>query len=189
MNIILNYGNCILNIADVINQIGIDIITKVIMFTAIIMLFFVIVLFLARKKKNGARKKVLAWILIVILALNVAATFGVNKYNILINQFLSGSTVTEEEASDVTDGSEEMTRMLSDEGIVLLKNNLTALPVKKGNLNVFGYASRSTVFGGSGSGAGDENDNVTLNEGLENAGYCLNENLIKFYRFNFLHLV
>lgn len=71
---------------------------------------------------------------------------------------------------------------IADEGIVLLENH-DFLPLNNtSNLNVFGWASVSPVYGGTGSGAlNTEYDTVTLLEGLEDAGFSTNTELSDFY--------
>ena len=57
------------------------------------------------------------------------------------------------------------------EGIVLLKNEDSALPIKPGKLALFGAGASKTVKGGTGSGEVNERHTVTILEGLENAGF------------------
>lgn len=53
---------------------------------------------------------------------------------------------------------------------------------KAANLNVFGWASINPCYGGTGSGALNENyEKVTLLQGLENAGFQLNTEITDFY--------
>ena len=49
-------------------------------------------------------------------------------------------------------------------------------------MNVFGISSVAITYGGSGSGAADESKNVTLQQGLSNAGIEVNDNLTSFYK-------
>ncbi len=87
-------------------------------------------------------------------------------------------------SDDVVGNSREVIADTAREGIVLLKNN-GLLPLKSDTttLNVFGWASAYPVYGGTGSASsGDGSDNiVTLYQGLENAGYSINEELSKMY--------
>lgn len=72
---------------------------------------------------------------------------------------------------------------IAEEGVVLLENQNNALPLNSGaNLNVFGWASTNPCYGGTGSGALNDNfPKVTLLQGLENAGFNLNTELSDFY--------
>lgn len=72
------------------------------------------------------------------------------------------------------------------EGIVLLKNKGTkdnrALPLAKNSkISVFGKNSADIVLGGSGSGGGNSKTSVSLYDGLRNADFELNPELVDFY--------
>ena len=74
-------------------------------------------------------------------------------------------------------------RQVAADGMVLLKNDDTALPfagsIKK--VAVFGNTSYDIVTGGTGSGDVNEAYSVALIEGLENAGYSVNGSLKDLY--------
>jgi beta-glucosidase len=69
------------------------------------------------------------------------------------------------------------------DGMILLKNNGSALPfpgeVKK--IALFGISSYNTISGGTGSGDVNEAYTVSIAEGLRNAGYNVNDNLSRLY--------
>jgi len=77
-----------------------------------------------------------------------------------------------------------VTRQSATEGMVLLKNDSAALPLAKEDkkLAVFGNTSYNIITGGTGSGDVNEAYSVSLVEGLENAGYSINENLMTAYQ-------
>lgn len=82
-----------------------------------------------------------------------------------------------------TEGMPKMLRACAQEGIVLLKNE-GVLPLKKEEtLAVFGRCQRDWFYVGYGSG-GDVHApyHVSLMDGLENAGVCVDETLKKTYR-------
>ena len=73
---------------------------------------------------------------------------------------------------------------IASEGFVLLKNEGGALPIDTktaGNISVFGKNSVDLVYGGSGSGGGNNANNVSLYDSLENAGFTVNPTLKAFY--------
>jgi beta-glucosidase len=77
----------------------------------------------------------------------------------------------------------EVTRQAATEGMVLLKNNKETLPFAKEikKIAVFGNTSYDIVSGGTGSGDVNEAYSVALVEGLQNAGFAVNENLQSMY--------
>ncbi len=69
----------------------------------------------------------------------------------------------------------EITRQSASEGMVLLKNENT-LPMSAGkNVALFGVTSYDLIVGGTGSGDVNEAYAVSLEEGLKNAGFRINE--------------
>lgn len=54
--------------------------------------------------------------------------------------------------------------------------------MKQKNWNIFGWESINPAYGGAGSGGiNDLYDIVSLNQGLENAGFSINQELVDFY--------
>ena len=116
--------------------------------------------------------------LVVLALLSTVASPFMGLLNIL--------TVTpsgpELEAAQVA--SRDMTQEVESEAIVLLEND-GALPLGTGaKVNVFGVGSEQFVYGGTGSGSADESKNVTLLQGLANAGLEANPDLVAFYEEN-----
>ncbi len=120
-------------------------------------------------------------LLVILIVLNAALITLVPQYFDTINSFLAPAA-DEEATAAAAQASKDMTQEIESEGIVLLENNDSTLPLSSGTaVNLFGYGSRDTVYGGSGSGSGDSTNNVTLAEGLENAGLTVNQELVDFY--------
>ncbi len=74
-------------------------------------------------------------------------------------------------------------RQAASDGMVLLKNDDTTLPLsqKSKNLAAFGNTSYEIITGGTGSGDVNEAYSVSLVEGLKGAGFAINEDLQKSY--------
>ena len=77
----------------------------------------------------------------------------------------------------------KVAREAAAEGIVLLKNENQVLPLKEGcALAVYGAGAGRTIKGGTGSGDVNERENVSIWQGLKNAGYQItNEDWIRSY--------
>lgn len=85
-------------------------------------------------------------------------------------KYVTGAT----ESSDITElevKNRQIAYEAACEGIVLLKNDDAALPVKQGKIALYGAGASKTVKGGTGSGEVNERHTVTILEGLEAAGF------------------
>ncbi len=89
------------------------------------------------------------------------------------------ATVSEETNTEAM-GIMEQT---AEEGFVLLENEDNVLPITHTTkLNLFGWVSTSPLYAGGGSGGiNDLFDKVSLIQGLENAGFEVNQDLVDFY--------
>lgn len=144
------------------------------------------------KTQSGLRRPrklplvLMSILMAVLLIFSIAASVLVPQYYDTINSFLYGGP-SEEEVGAARTASQEVTQKIESEGIVLLENKEETLPLTQGiPVNLFGYGSRDTVYGGSGSGSGDSTNNVTLAQGLENAGFSVNPDLVAFYDDHFV---
>lgn len=71
---------------------------------------------------------------------------------------------------------------LCEEGFTLLKNENAALPLQKNaKISVFGKNSVNLVYGGSGSGGGNNDKAKTIFDSLDDAGIAYNGKLKSFY--------
>lgn len=79
-------------------------------------------------------------------------------------------------------GHAKVARMAASQGMVLLKNEAEILPLSKGKrIAVFGNTSYNIIAGGTGSGDVNKAYTISLMQGLNNAGYKLQEALSKSY--------
>ena len=143
----------------------------------------------AKKNKieNKKARRIKTSLLTLSLACIFAANFAIFKYNFVIGQYFDKAGRDEAKIEVAQNNSKELAEEIQDEGIVLLENKNNVLPLnisndKEVNVNIFGQASVGITFGGAGSGAADESKNISLQKGLENAGFKLNSDLLSFYK-------
>lgn len=136
-------------------------------------------------RRPGKLPLVLVSILMaVLLIFSAAASILVPQYYDMINSFLAPGP-SGAEVSEARTASADKTREIAAEGMILLENKNNTLPLaQRTAVNVFGYGSRDTVYGGTGSG--DSSNNVTIAQGLENAGFQVNQDLVSFYDEHFV---
>lgn len=115
-------------------------------------------------------------VLILILIIQIAPL--VSDIKTLMNIQLNTGT-PEAEAAIVY--GESIAQAISDEGIVLLKNEGQMLPLKEKKVNVFGKSAMNLRTGGGGSGGADQTRAVDFFEGLNNAGIEYNKDLYGIY--------
>lgn len=130
----------------------------------------------ARKKKMLRGQAVLVTLLTFIV---VANQLCLGPVSTLLDVVVQKKNEVSEESKEE---AENLITEISEEGIVMVKNDGTlpfAEDTKK--LNVFGWASTNPCYGGTGSGAVDASDCVSLLKGLESGGYSLNQTLINLY--------
>ncbi len=150
--------------------------------------FFVIVLIAAvvvcvlagkfeAKKKKLIRGEALASILLAFaVTVNLLCVFPLSTLlDVVANP---AEQISEESRAE----AETLITDIAGEGAVLVKNDgLLPLSAETKALNVFGWASTNPCYGGTGSGAVDTSNCVTLLGGIENGGYALNQTLADLY--------
>lgn len=117
----------------------------------------------------------------LLLGILIIFNLAVNQYAMVINTYFSASQINQSEVKKTTEQAMALTEKIEGEGAVLLENKNEVLPLQNQKVNVFGYASRNVVYGGTGSGGGKEDNNVDLQQGLKNAGFQVNDQLTTFY--------
>ena len=102
----------------------------------------------------------------------------------LITQYLCGFGIEDtEELLEARTKGIEMAQEIEEKGIVLLKNENSALPLSSKKVNVFGWAGcdNGFLYQGGGSGAGSTYNQISLYQGLKETGVEYNEELAAAY--------
>ena len=119
-----------------------------------------------------------------LVAALIALVWGVNAICLgpvrtLLDLTSSGSSLA---GGDTMAEALRIGEEIAGEGIVLLENRDGILPMEKGNVNVFGWASVHPRFGGTGSGSlSTDYETVSLLQGLEHSGFVPNAELVQMY--------
>ena len=138
--------------------------------------FMIVCRRMSRDKRFLIRgEAVIAMVLAVVVCVNMIC-FG--PMATLIGLATGNGTLSDETNEEAAEVAEE----IMEDGIVLLKNE-SLLPLNETKkLNIFGWESINPAYGGAGSGGiNDLYDIVSLNQGLENAGFSINQELVDFY--------
>ncbi|MBO6127500.1 MAG: glycoside hydrolase family 3 C-terminal domain-containing protein [Pseudobutyrivibrio sp.] len=161
---------------------------KILLISGIIMVILTVlfITFCILKRKDidvnsTVGKKLGRIILSVLLIVVTCGNFVAMRYTNLINQYFTTIDLNDSAIQKVREESTKTAKELADEGFVLLKNDSKVLPLAGNKVNVFGYSSIDINFGGTGSGGGGDEYNVSFYEGLANAGIEVNEELKAFY--------
>ena len=140
----------------------------------------IVIMIACRRMSRGKRflirgEAVIAMVLAVVVCVNMIC-FG--PMSTLIGLATGNGTLSDETNEEAAEVAEE----IMEDGIVLLKNE-SLLPLNETKkLNIFGWESINPAYGGAGSGGiNDLYDIVSLNQGLENAGFSINQELVDFY--------
>ena len=140
----------------------------------------IVIMIACRRMSRGKRflirgEAAIAMVLAVVVCVNMIC-FG--PMATLIGLATGNGTLSDETNEEATEVAEE----IMEDGIVLLKNE-SLLPLNETKkLNIFGWESINPAYGGAGSGGiNDLYDIVSLNQGLENAGFSINQELVDFY--------
>lgn len=132
------------------------------------------------KKKLVVHRVILCVLLALLLVINAACAYSFDYLTKVTNHM--GLNLDTEEAEQIGAESLEFSKQLTEEGIVLLRNENQALPLEKGtNVNLFGWSSTQMIVGGSGGSGGVSNAQVNIRTSLEKAGFTINEELWDMY--------
>ena len=140
----------------------------------------IVIMIACRRMSRGKKflirgEAAIAMVLAVVVCVNMIC-FG--PMSTLIGLATGNGTLSDETNEEAAEVAEE----IMEDGIVLLKNE-SLLPLNETKkLNIFGWESINPAYGGAGSGGiNDLYDIVSLNQGLENAGFSINQKLVDFY--------
>ena len=140
----------------------------------------IVIMIACRRMSRGKKflirgEAAIAMVLAVVVCVNMIC-FG--PMSTLIGLATGNGTLSDETNEEAAKVAEE----IMEDGIVLLKNE-SLLPLNETKkLNIFGWESINPAYGGAGSGGiNDLYDIVSLNQGLENAGFSINQELVDFY--------
>ena len=140
----------------------------------------IVIMIVCRRMSRGKRflirgEAAIAMVLAVVVCVNMIC-FG--PMSTLIGLATGNGTLSDETNEEAAEVAEE----IMEDGIVLLKNE-SLLPLNETKkLNIFGWESINPAYGGASSGGiNDLYEIVSLNQGLENAGFSINQELVDFY--------
>ena len=140
----------------------------------------IVIMIACRRMSRGKKflirgEAAIAMVLAVVVCVNMIC-FG--PMATLIGLATGNGTLSDETNEEAAEVAEE----IMEDGIVLLKNE-SLLPLNETKkLNIFGWESINPAYGGAGSGGiNDLYDIVSLNQGIENAGFSINQELVDFY--------
>lgn len=143
----------------------------------------------AKKRGHKGRIAALAFGLAFVIAFNIAAQIFSGYIDLFLGR--GEAIIIKTEGTDAWDSdyytldydgkkdllqaANALVEEIEGEGIVLLKNNGT-LPLKNGaSVTLMGRDAADPVYGGSGSGAVKLDSVVNLKDGMQNAGFKVNE--------------
>ena len=140
----------------------------------------IVIMIACRRMSRGKKflirgEAAIAMVLAVVVCVNMIC-FG--PMSTLIGLATGNGTLSDETNEEAAEVAEE----IMEDGIVLLKNE-SLLPLNETKkLNIFGWESINPAYGGAGSGGiNDLYDIVSLNQGIENTGFSINQELVDFY--------
>ncbi len=168
-----------INIADVIAVLQTMIPQLVALGVALVLAIIVTVYAMKAKKplKGFIRKQ--AWLVFALVVVVVVNSILLGPVYSMVNMAMGGGKITDE----AIDEAKALCTEIAEEGIVLLKNEDSALPLAEGTkVNVFGWSSTNPIYGGTGSGAlSDAYPTVDFLTGLTDSGIEYNQDLVDFY--------
>lgn len=135
-----------------------------------------------RKIRNRPRRYAIWSAILGLLLISFINYFPYisNLYIVLSGRDIIAVTDTPE-GIEARQQGEELSKIISDEGIILLKNEDSHLPLEDNKVNIFGISAFNFRYGGGGSGGIDSSRAINLFDGLEESGISVNKELHSFY--------
>ena len=141
----------------------------------VVVVVALVAMFAAKKLPKAKKKMVRAQsgVAILLALVIVVNLICIGPMSTMLDLVSGEGSISEETSAEAT----ELVNEITQEGIVLAQNDDNILPVASGSkLNVFGWASTSPCYGGTGSGALNDAYPVTdLLTGLHDAGIDTND--------------
>ncbi len=168
-----------INIADVISVLD-TMKTQLIVlgiFLALAIVLTIVAIKIKKPLKSFIRRE--SWLAFFLVAVIVVNTIVFGPMYQMISMAMGDGKISDETSEE----AKALCTEIAEEGIVLLKNEASTLPLASGaKVNVFGWSSTNPVYGGTGSGAlSDAYPTTTFLDGLTQAGIEYNTDLTDFY--------
>ncbi len=143
----------------------------------------------AKKKRSPVGRIICVVVIAIVLAALIVADVMCATYEQVITTMLCGTGIdfSNEQTQQALAGSDKVLQNMEDEGIVLVKNENGALPLKENELkvNLLGWSSHDEAFfltgGGSSTATIHESKKVSLADGLKSEGIAVNRDLLADY--------
>lgn len=157
--------------------------TQLIIIGVVLLAAILLTVFINKKTvKNVAAKKMIhsqTWIIALIAAFAAIASMIYGPLNTIVASATTPKyTLSQFSIKKASDLAVDIQR----EGIVMMQNKDSQLPLSTKKVNVFGWGSTNPIYGGTGSGSMNSSYATTsLLQGLKDAGISYNTDLSKFY--------
>ena len=140
-------------------------------------------------KKIPIKKIITVVVIAVVLAVFIVGDVLCSKYEYVITKLLcnTGIDFSDGATQETLENNDKVVERLSEEGIVMLKNDNGTLPLseKENKINLFGWSAHDGAFlltgGGSAVATINVDKKVTLAAGLKSEGFEVNETLLADY--------
>jgi beta-glucosidase len=129
----------------------------------------------ASKGKKIALNSAIAVGMVVCLGIVTVGNYiATTKYYHSIDAVFTKSTKTDSDIDTSTEDWKNLIYDVSAEGLVLLKNDNSALPLETTKINLLGYRAYDPVYSGSGSGSISAENGISIIQSLEASGFEIN---------------